>query len=129
MWAWIAWIVLALLLVLGLAYVCLIRKLLNTPGSFQASLQLPSGKWRSGIAVFTHDSIDWHNTRIPFLGANRVWKRDDLDYSSEPVDSNGIQVIQLKSFGKTERLASHWQAIAAIVSWMDSAAPQEEPTF
>lgn len=122
-------IVLVVGVVLLLGYVIRLRRLMSRRGSFLVSvIQRDQERWTRGIAIFTRESLDWYPTRSIYTRPKFRWKRDEIDFDFTAPSDPDLQIMTLTTPDGEWKLASDPIAVAAIVSWLDSAPPVAEPT-
>lgn len=130
-WDNIAWGVAAVLFVVLLfvvVYLLRIRYLLNHPGSIQVALRRQDEPWRNGIAMLSDDTLDLYPTRSLSWGPSWQAVRDEMKFELKS-ERDGVQIVTL--ILPTERwdIASSGGEISALLSWIDSGAPEAEPTL
>ncbi len=130
-WGWIALNIVALIsIIAAVFYIYRLRQLFSRTGAFEVALRSETdGRWRTGICVFTQDSLNWYATRSLRLRPSVRVSRAGLDLKIEPPQSPDLQIVRLTNRQDTVELGTSPLAVSAIVSWSDSAPPVEEPTL
>lgn len=117
------------LVVIAVAVYALVRlRLLFTrAGSFEAALRVEGEqRWVTGMGVFTNRSLNWFKTRSLSHRPTISWARGNLEIKVHPV-AGEFQTATLRLGGSEWTMAATPVAISAIVSWIDSLPPVEEP--
>jgi hypothetical protein len=110
------------------AMVIRLRALLNRAGTFQCSLRVGSGAWRTGVMLFRPDALLWFATRSLRPQPRFVIPRSALRLSGHSTAGDDIIVADLSVGSSTLQAAMSSASLAGLVSWLDSAPPAEEPT-
>jgi hypothetical protein len=124
-------LVFALLVVI--AYTLRLRALLSKYGAVQCALRPIGGRWRTGIATFQGHAIVWYPRKAANLKPAFVFSREGLELAgSHRVPSGAgspeMSIVDISSGGRRYELFMPTLAFAGLVSWIDAAAPSEEPT-
>ncbi|AWE42883.1 MULTISPECIES: DUF2550 family protein [unclassified Actinobaculum] len=110
------------------AMVIRLRMLLKRVGTFQCSLRVGPGAWRTGVMMFRPDALLWFATRSLRPQARYVIARSALRLSGHSTVGDDIIIADLSVGGATLQAAMSSASLAGLVSWLDSAPPVEEPT-
>ncbi|VEI13769.1 DUF2550 family protein [Trueperella bialowiezensis] len=125
--AWAIVAVLLVVLVIGAVYLVRMRRLLNEPGSIQVAIR-HGGGWRNGVVILSEHSLDVYYTRSLKWSPSLQTSRDHIAFELKPARA-GVQIVVLNIPGDRWQLASSPGEISALLSWIDSAAPEAEPTL
>lgn len=113
---------------MGIYALIRLRLLFTRSGSFEAAVRVEGEQhWATGIGVFLPHRLNWFKTRAFNHQPNMTWPRDSVTIKVGKVGEDNVQVATLSSAGKQWEVAAEPVAISAIVSWIDSLPPVEEP--
>lgn len=127
----IAWGISAVLLVgllLGFCFLLRARRLLNLPASIQVAFRGEDGRWVNGIAVLGDETLDLYPTRSLRWAPSRRARRDGIQFELRP-EREGVQIATLATEKGKWHIASSAEEVSAMLSWIDSAPPEAEPTI
>ncbi|MCL3777665.1 MULTISPECIES: DUF2550 family protein [unclassified Actinomyces] len=129
---WCALGLVALVLLLAVAFLLRIRVLASSVGSFECALR-PAGTARlmSGVAAFGDEAITWH--RLVSLSpwpryrmAREVFEINE----SHPRGADGRVIdVSCTVGGQRLELAMLEDSHSALVAWLESAAPSQPRLF
>ncbi len=131
MWDNVARIIAAMVivvLIVGVIFPLRIRYLLNQFGALQIAFLRDSGKWRNGIAILGDTTLDLYPTRSMSWRPKHRAVRDEINFDLKPM-RDGVQIVTIILPGERWHIASSAGEIFALLSWIDSGAPEPEPTM
>ncbi|MFP7707505.1 DUF2550 family protein [Trueperella sp. LYQ141] len=126
-------IVAALCVFLGLVcvvlagYVIRLRSLLRRPGAIQVAVRCSGERWRYGIGVMGGRHLVIFPRALRWSPLAR-WDRRGM--SADRIGGEAsIRFLSVHVDGQEYELACEQLAVEAILSWLESAAPESEPQF
>lgn len=108
-----------------------LRALYRRVGSFECSIaKVDSDEWTKGIAVFGAEYISWYP--LISLGRNPrfAFSRQRLSVTAQSggSETDDTLVLHVRCNGKEQKWGMSRDSFTGLVSWMDAAPPEEEPT-
>lgn len=129
-WQWLAWILLALLLLALVGTILLLlraRALGRVVGSFECGWRPVGGAtWTSGVACYGVGRLDWYRVISLRPGPARRWNRRQLVIEEiESLPGASLTARQARCRVGTEEfyLAVDREALAGLTGWLESLPP------
>ncbi|OKL46437.1 hypothetical protein BSR29_06375 [Boudabousia liubingyangii] len=126
----IALLLLALIL-LGVLGMYRIRMILHRVGSFELAIKKsPEDSWTSGMGLFNTHELQWHRTVSLSLKPGVELRRSTLTFS-DPHRRPGSDVVEVEARDgqSTIYMSLREASFHAMISWADSAPPEEAEIF
>ncbi|CAM2802975.1 DUF2550 domain-containing protein [Actinomyces slackii] len=128
-WTIVAIIALAIVLLIA-AFLVRLRFLAGQVGSFECAWRA-GPRWFSGVAAFRHESLDWYRLMSLSLRPTRSWSRLELELLEarhRRAQGRVVDVVCADPSGRFE-LAMMDESYSALISWVESAAPEQPRLF
>ena len=133
-WMIVAIVAIALVLLTG-GFLARLRYLAGQVGSFECAMRPAGGqRWRSGVASFRLDSLEWYRLMSLSTRPSRVWRRLDLELSAARRRREQGRVVEVHCVDATAGpdgfdLAMMEESHSALVAWVESASPEQPSLY
>ncbi|MDO4887475.1 MAG: DUF2550 family protein [Actinomycetaceae bacterium] len=122
--------VMAVAFVLLVGYTLRLRTLLARYGAVQCALRRGEEPWRAGIVIFSVRSFDWYPRFSVRFRPGQAFPRDRINIvESRQAADTEMSIVRFEVDGQAYHVLLPTPAFAGLISWMDSAPPEEEPTL
>ncbi|AYD90180.1 DUF2550 family protein [Actinomyces sp. 2119] len=131
-WAVLAVATLVVVLLCAAGFLVRVRHLAGQVGSFECAWRVKEGtRWFSGVASFRSESLEWYRLMSLSPRPSRSFARIDLEVEGARRRRAQGRVVEVRcrdALGSFD-LAMMEDSYAALVAWVEAAAPQQPRLF